>query len=248
MASERKDPGGKRVARIERVTGVPMLVLALVYIAALVFEYLPEASADLHQGARVVSDVVVALFAAELLVRVAVAERRLQYLASHWLDVLIVAVPFLRPLRIIMFLPILARSAVGLRRVMGRSRGTYVLLIAITTVLAAAGLMLVFETQADGSIQTFPDALWWAITTITTVGYGDAYPVTNEGRIVAAALMVVGIALFGVLTAGVAAYFVESSAEEGDKSDKLDEILARLQGVEKELRDLKRRSNEKDDT
>jgi hypothetical protein len=49
MASERRDPGGKRVARIERVMGVPMLVLALVYIAALVVEYQPDASADLHQ-------------------------------------------------------------------------------------------------------------------------------------------------------------------------------------------------------
>jgi voltage-gated potassium channel len=226
-----------------------MLVLALVYIAALVVEYQSDASADLHQRARIVSDVVVALFAAELLARVAVAERRLQYLASRWLDVLIVVVPFLRPLRIIMFLPILARSAVGLRRVMGRFRGTYVLLIAVATVLSAAGLVLVFEApHADGSIKTFPDALWWAITTITTVGYGDSYPITNEGRIVAAALMVVGIALFGTLTAGVAAYFVESSSKEDAKSDKLDEILARLQGVEKELKDLKERRNEERDT
>ncbi len=124
----------------------------------------------------------------------------------------------MRPLRILMFLPVLARAAVGMQRIMGPFRGAYVLLVALATVLTAAGLVLLFERRTDGgSIQTFWDALWWAITTITTVGYGDTYPVTREERIVAAALMVVGIVLFGVLTAGVSAYFLESAAEDAEK-------------------------------
>lgn len=237
------------MARIERLTAVPMLVLAIIFLAAFVVGYLPNASPDLRERAQLVSDVVVVLFAVELLVRVAVAENRLKYLVSRWLDVLIVVVPFLRPLRVLMLLPILARSAAGLRRVMGRFRGAYVVVIAVATVLAAAGLVLFFEAQeADGSIQTFSDALWWAITTITTVGYGDTYPVTPEGRAIAAALMIVGIALFGVLTAGVAAYFVESSAQEEDNSAKLDKVLARLEGVEKDLKELKERGKEEGDT
>ncbi len=238
MATQRKDPGGAAVARVERFTGPLMLLLALVFLAAFFVGYLPDAPPGLRGAARIVSNVVVALFAVELAVRVAVAERRLEYLASRWLDVLVVVVPFLRPLRVIMFLPVLARAAVGLQRVMGPMRGAYVLLVAVATVLTAAGLVLLFETRADGSsIQTFPDALWWAITTVTTVGYGDTYPVTAEGRVVAAALMVVGIALFGVLTAGVAAYFVESSAGEEESSDKLDEVLLRLEALERRLKE-----------
>jgi voltage-gated potassium channel len=58
--------------------------------------------------------------------------------------------------------------------------------------------------------KTFPDALWWAATTVTTVGYGDRYPVTAVGRLVATGLMVVGIALLGVITASVAAWFVRN--------------------------------------
>ncbi len=77
------------------------------------------------------------------------------------------------------------------------------------------------------------------MTTITTVGYGDTYPVTPQGRGLAAVVMVIGIALFGIMTAAVAAYFVETASEEEEReqSEKLDEILARLNVLEKRLKD-----------
>src|SRR3712207_302746 len=126
--------GGARrdlAERIERVTEIPMLLLALAYVAAFLVGYLPDASERTHTIAAFAENVIIAIFAAELLVRVAVAERRLAYLRRHWLDVLIVVVPFIRPLRvlrIVRVLPVLARVTVGLRRVMGSYRGTYVLL------------------------------------------------------------------------------------------------------------------------
>jgi len=64
--------------------------------------------------------------------------------------------------------------------------------------------------RPDASITTFGDSLWWTVTTISTVGYGDRYPVTVEGRIVAAVLMVAGIALLGVVTASIASWFVDT--------------------------------------
>jgi len=120
---------------------------------------------------------------------------------------------------------------------MGPFQGAYVLVAGLITVFTSAGMMLVFEENSDGPIKTFDDALWWAITTITTVGYGDTVPVTSEGRALAAGLMVVGISLFGVLTAGVAAYLVESATEEDEdeQSQKLDEILRRLEALERSL-------------
>ncbi len=96
-------------------------------------------------------------------------------------------------------------------------------------------LVLSVEEGADSSIESFGDALWWATTTITTVGYGDTYPVTGPGRGVAAFLMISGIALFGVLTANIAAFFVERTTEGDDErevSAKLDEILRRLDLLE----------------
>jgi voltage-gated potassium channel len=234
---------GKLVGRIERVTEVPMLVLAVAYVIAFVVGALPDVSAQARGIARLVESLVVAAFAAELIVKVAVARRRLEYLRSHWLDVLIVALPFLRPLRILLVLPVLARALTGLNRVMARYRGTYVLVVGVLTVFVGAGLMAVFEDEAGGPIRSFDDALWWAMTTITTVGYGDTYPVARAGRAVAVVLMVVGIALFGALTAAVAAYFVETATQDeyDEQEDRLDEILVRLKSLEESLDELKRR-------
>lgn len=80
-----------------------------------------------------------------------------------------------------------------------------------TTLVGLCASLAVLDAERgapDATITTFPDALWWTLSTITTVGYGDLYPVTPEGRLVAATLMVGGIALLGVLTGLVASWFV----------------------------------------
>ena len=76
------------------------------------------------------------------------------------------------------------------------------------TYMAAVQITVVERVQESGNIKTFGDGLWWAITTVTTVGYGDRFPVTTEGRVLAFGLMIVGISLIGVITATVAAWFV----------------------------------------
>jgi voltage-gated potassium channel len=75
--------------------------------------------------------------------------------------------------------------------------------------LAAVAMYDVEHDAADANITSLPDALWWAATTVTTVGYGDHYPTTGAGRLVAVALMLTGIALLGVITASIAAWFVD---------------------------------------
>jgi voltage-gated potassium channel len=102
--------------------------------------------------------------------------------------------------------------------------------------LGAAALVHVLEEHGGGSIHTFGDSLWWAVTTVTTVGYGDTFPVTPAGRAVAAVLMVGGIALFGVLTANVAAFLIEEEGgESADIVARLDEVLLRLDAIETRL-------------
>ena len=85
------------------------------------------------------------------------------------------------------------------------------------------------------NIASYPDALWWAVTTITTVGYGDRFPMSTAGRGVAVVLMIAGIAMFGVITATIAAYFVEQKAEE-DLAGRLDQIMERLDRIDAGLR------------
>ena len=79
-------------------------------------------------------------------------------------------------------------------------------------VFAAALAVYIAERESGGSIASFSDAVWWAVTTITTVGYGDTYPTTPTGRGIAVLLMLAGISLFGLLTARIAAFFVEEEA------------------------------------
>jgi voltage-gated potassium channel Kch len=120
-----------------------------------------------------------------------------------------------------------------------------VLIAVVATIFLGAWLVLLFEEKAKASnIHDYPDALWWAIVTVTTVGYGDRYPVTEGGRIVAVVLMLVGIGLIGVLTATVASVFIkehtDANKEEfkkghADLGQQLSVISDRLADVERRL-------------
>lgn len=163
-----------------------------------------------------------ALFAVDLGVKVAVATDRLAYLRQHWLDVLIVAVPFFRPLRILRLFLFGSRAVVGARRVLHLD---FLLVSGIGLVILAATAVASVEAGACGSIRSFPEALWWAVTTITTVGYGDAVPVTPAGRAVAFVLMLGGITLFSGLTANLASFLTRA---EGKGEDAHQAALERL--------------------
>ena len=119
----------------------------------------------------------------------------------------------------------------------------YVLSIGVFFLFAAASLVFAFERGEGGSIDDFGTALWWAVVTITTVGYGDAFPVTPEGRGIAVFLMIVGISLFGFLTASIAAFLVEQG-QEGSKTT-LDDLMSKLESMEVEVRQLREEVRQK---
>ena len=132
------------------------------------------------------------------------------------------ALPFFRPLRLLRLVTLLS----VLHRTVGETlRGRVVTYVAGSAALlvfvGALAVLDVEQSAPDAKILTFGDAVWWAITTITTVGYGDMYPVTPIGRMVAAALMMSGIAVLGVVTASIASWLVqrvEESAEAAAES------------------------------
>jgi voltage-gated potassium channel len=121
------------------------------------------------------------------------------------------------PLPLLLRLFNLSRAAVvlvnALTRVRGilTHRGLHFVLMGVTGIVVVASVVeLAFEQHAHGAnIHNFGESLWWAIVTVTTVGYGGNYPVTSGGRCVAVVLMLVGIGLIGSLSATVASYFVE---------------------------------------
>ena len=158
------------------------------------------------------------LFGLDYLIRLWLAQRKLRFIGRHLLDLAILLLPMFRQLRALRVITVIS---VLNRQLRDDVRGRVVLYVASTVTLVgfvAALAVLDAERQApDASITTFGDAVWWTLTTISTVGYGDRYPVTLEGRFVAAALMVAGIALLGVVTASIASWFVENLRRAGEQ-------------------------------
>jgi voltage-gated potassium channel len=114
--------------------------------------------------------------------------------------------------------------------VLTRHKLNYVLVATLFAVVGGGSLVFEFERDVvDSNIRSLPDAIWWAITTVTTVGYGDKFPVSAEGRGVAVVLMVLGIALFGFLAGSLASFFFERD----DKIDpQLEDLRDRLERIE----------------
>ncbi len=155
-----------------------------------------------------------AVFAVDYIVRLVLAEQRWRWFYRHLLDLSIVVLPLLRPLRLMRFFTILAILQRGAGRMLRGRVVVYTVGATVLTILVASLAMLEAEQGQGGPIQNFGDSLWWSFATITTVGYGDYYPVTVTGRLVAAGLMIGGIALIGVVTATLASWIVERASDE----------------------------------
>jgi voltage-gated potassium channel len=115
----------------------------------------------------------------------------------------------------------------------------YAVLLASIVFFALAGLALAFERNAgEANIRTLGDALWWSMATATTVGYGDRFPVTTEGRTIAVLLMFLGVGLFSLMTATIAATFVKPATEKQEAT--LEDVLQRLEEMEARLMAVQR--------
>ena len=177
------------------------------------------------------------MFAIDYVVRLVIAENRWKWFYRHLIDLAIVVLPMLRPLRLMRFLTILALLNRGAGT---RLRGKVVVYTVGGTVLLVllAGLaVLDAERGSGGDIQNVGDAVWWAFVTITTVGYGDYFPVTLTGRVVAVGLMIGGIALIGVVTATLASWIVERASD--DTQRKTHATEAQVEELRDEIRELK---------
>ncbi|MBA2953443.1 two pore domain potassium channel family protein [Nocardioides sp. MAH-18] len=198
-----------------------MLLLATAFLIAYAWPVLdPRLDPDVESVLTVASWTIWGAFAIDFVIRLYLADRRRHYALHHWYDVVLIAAPMLRPLRLLRLLAfarILNRSAVG--GLAGRV-SVYVAGVAVMALGLGALAILDAERDAPGAnITTAGDALWWAATTVTTVGYGDRYPVTTTGRFVAAALMVVGIAVVSSLTAVIATWLIENVQQTKPEDD-----------------------------
>src|SRR3954447_24271848 len=193
---------------------IPLMVVSVLFVAAYAWPILdPALDAGLVHLCSTVVWLTWSVLVVELAVRFVSAPDKWRFVRRHPLDIAAAVLPVLRPLRLLRLLTLLN----VLNRYAGSSfRGRVgIYLAASVSLIVFMGSLAILDAERDGKgpISTFGDALWWALTTITTVGYGDMYPVTTEGRFVAAGLMFCGIGVLGVVTATFASWLVERVEE-----------------------------------
>lgn len=249
-------------ARWCKRTDTPLLVLAVAFVAVLLLPLLVRLTPTQSLIVTGANIAIWAVFAIDYFARLYLAPRRTHFVRTHVLDAVIVLLPMLRPLRAFRLLRVLRLGSVA---ALAHKRATqslharvtvYVMSAAVVSILVAGVAIREAERgSGDRTIQSLPDGLWWALTTVTTVGYGDHYPTTTLGRLVSLGLMLVGIALLGVVTAAIATWFVDrlqSAAEEvtdevaGSEQRTeatLEDVLAELRAIRLRLEAVEQRRN-----
>jgi len=245
-----KPSGGRHdlVDRIEQVTKYPMALLGIAWLVIAVIVLTTDINSSASTALVGTLFVLWAILLVEYVVRLVVTPDRRGYLKRRWVEPATVVVPPFQGWHVVgiekMSL-LLHEGKLRVESILKHHSLFRVLIAAAGTLLLGAWLVLLFEDHAKGSnIHDYPNALWWAIVTVTTVGYGDRYPVTEGGRVVAAVLMLAGIGLIGVLTATVASVFIkehtDATKEEfkkghADLGQQLAMISDRLADVERRL-------------
>ena len=233
-------PANGRAERVERRFEVPMLVAALLVIPVIAVE---ESGLDEPWDtlAAVTNWAIWIAFATELVVMLWVVPSRWAWLRSHPLEVAIVllAPPFMpgllqglrgaRLLRLLRLMPVLLSARLA-RRVFSLDGFRYAALLAVLAVVGGGAAFAAVEDGHHEDPVSAWDGFWWAITTATTVGYGDLFPITDGGRLIALGVMIVGIGFVGFFTAAVAQRFIVSVVE-GD----LQQVSADAEVEEREL-------------
>jgi len=222
-----------------------VLLLSMYVIAALIFDLTMTLPAAVRQLMHCLDWLVCAVFFADFVIRFRQAVSKSRFMRWGWVD-LVSCIPadifaLGRAVRIVQIIRILRafRSARALVTHLHRHRARSVIattaLMTVVLLLFSMIAILIFERDANSNIKTPGDALWWGVTTMTTVGYGDLYPVTMEGRLVAMLLMVAGVGLFGVLTGLFARFFVEPDIKREDTNirDLVNEVRQLRERLEK---------------
>ena len=217
-------------------------VLGIIFLAGYAWPIInPNLSPAVHSLCNWTLFIIWVLFAFDYAARLSIAEDKKTFVRKNLLDLAAVTLPFLpllRAIRALAAVTVLSRRNRGSR---SQQVTTSVVTLAFATWFVAGLAATEAERHVDGAnIQGVGDGWWWAITTMATVGYGDTFPVSTQGRIVGTALMVMGVALLGTITASIASNFnstdlkdsstaTSSASEVHDLKKRVAELEGRLE-------------------
>ncbi|BDQ11689.1 potassium channel family protein [Sediminibacterium sp. TEGAF015] len=207
-----------------------IIILSIYVLLALTIDTFFQLPKEVSRTLNILDNIICIVFLIDFCIQLYKSENKLKFLKWGWID-LISSIPTLdimragRMLRLIRLLRILRafRSTKNLVHYIfkNKTKGalTSASIIAVLMIIFSSVAILQFETNTNSNIKTAEDAIWWSYVTITTVGYGDKFPVTTEGRIIAAILMTVGVGLFGTFTAYLASWFLEQTKIEHENDE-----------------------------
>src|SRR5262245_19933962 len=220
-----------------------LLVLSILVLAALLVDTVAPENREVSTIIQILDTIVCVLFFTDFVIRFRRAESKRDFMKWGWID-LIACIPNIdilrvgRMVRVLRIIRLLRGLRVG-HRVLSillkdkpKTAFASVMLTTILLITFSSIAILIAEQGLEANIKSADDAIWWSVTTITTVGYGDKYPVPMEGRAIAMVLMLSGVGLFGTLSGLVASFFLGSHEQE---SAELKQILTRLQELNERL-------------
>ncbi|MEU3988921.1 ion channel [Streptomyces platensis] len=208
-----------RLQEWERRAQPYLFIASILFLASYTVRVLtPDLSPGWYALWETVMIVSWGVFVAEYLARLAFSRDRWHFVRTRWLDLIVTVLPLLRPLRMIDL-----HERVQLRR----DRPGLVLEARVMIYSGLAALLLGYaaslavyhdeRSAPDANIRTFGNAVWWAASTLTTTGYGDATPVTARGRVIAVGLMFAGVALVGAVVGSFSSYLMRRFRQEGER-------------------------------
>jgi len=199
----------------QRKTAIPSLILSLLFTLSFVVPiYWYPINSTLKSVCEIVNYGTWVLFAADYFYQIKLAPDNIKYLKTHIFELILVILPFFRPLRALRALVFTAQASIRSKKALIKSIPIVMTGATVLMIVIMGAAILDIERNAPGAnIKTPMDALWWGLVTVTTIGYGDKYPVTTEGRLVAGILIIFGIALISTLTGAFAAWVLDSTEE-----------------------------------
>lgn len=205
----------ERLDRWDQRAEWALAAVAVIFLATYSIQVLAQPRGFAEHLLNLVTWSTWAVFAVDYVARLGLAPDRRKWFLHHLIDLAVVLLPLLRPLRLIRLVVLVG----ALQKAVGNAiRGRVVIYtVSGAVLLVYAGALAELQTERGvpgAHIANFGDAIWWAITTITTVGYGDMYPVTTTGRFIAILMMIGGISLVGSITATIASWIVQTVAVE----------------------------------
>lgn len=219
----------------DKVKYQPVLLLFSIFVLLMLFVGTLNGTAHFNTIQYIISY----FFIGDFCYRFYLAENKIKFLKSSWID-LALCLPFYPPAWMVLTTTLRSIKVI-LEYVLVEVHSAFhsMLIIGASLVTFSTISILQFETLPDCNIKSAWDAVWWSICTITTVGYGDKFPMTNGGKIVAIILMISGIGLFGTLIGYISTFFTDKEKKDNDKIDTIEELSEQIIQLRNEIKNNK---------